>query len=397
MWQIRKFYLTEFLKTQRYFIPIMVLFLQLHRLTYTEIFILYAVNQAVVFLLEIPSGVIADQFGKKASLIFARFSLLPAFVLFALADNFWLFLVAMVFMGVNKAFKSGTHKAYIYDYVEQNQTGVTFTEVIGTGKFWARLSEGLACAAGGAIAGRYGFNSVFLFALGPAVANCVNVLTYSRIEEKHKVSKFSLKSHFSHICGSVGQICASSMVWRIIVNAAIFAFCLEASEVFFQPYMRSLEIRVEFIGLIYTAVFIVTAFGSRYAHVPEKWFTRADIANTVGWLAVIPLLVLGFRFVSVGGVFLFAAIVFMRNVRRPPVITELNRHIESSNRATILSIDALFRALLALAFLPVVGKVADKISVHSALFILCGALVVNQILFSIPKSIPEEAGGNESQ
>ena len=94
---------------------------------------------------------------------------------------------------------------------------------------------------------------------------------------------------------------------------------------------------------------------------------------------------------------LFAAIVFMHNVRRPPVITELNRHIESSNRATILSIDALFRALLALAFLPVVGKVADKISVHSALFILCGALVVNQILFSIPKSIPEEAGGNESQ
>ncbi len=397
MWQIRKFYLTEFLKTQRYFIPVMTLFLLFYRLSYTEIFILYAVNQAVVFLLEIPSGVVADQFGKKASLIFSRFILLPAYVLFALADNFWLFLVAMVILGVNKAFKSGTHKAYIYDYVEQNRTEVTFTEVIGAGKFWARLGEALACAAGGAIAGRYGFSSVFLFALGPAVINCINALTYAKIEEKHKVSKFSLKSHFGHICGSVGQICSSSMVWRIIVNAAIFAFCLTAAEVFFQPYMKALDIRLEFIGLIYTAVFVVTAFGSRYAYVPEKWFTRMDIANIIGWLAIIPLLLLGFRLVSVGGVFLFAGIIFMRNVRRPPVITELNRHIESSNRATILSIDALFTALLALAFLPVVGKVADTISVHSALFILCGTLAANQILFSLPKPPKEKAEEAESK
>jgi len=118
MSQIHKFYLTEFLKTQRYFIPIMILFLQFHRLSYTEIFLLYAVQSFVVFLLEIPSGVFADLFGKKAALIISRASLIPAYALFAAADNFWIFLLAMIFMALNKAFKSGTHKAYIFGYME---------------------------------------------------------------------------------------------------------------------------------------------------------------------------------------------------------------------------------------------------------------------------------------
>jgi len=385
MKQIRKFYLTEFLKTQRYFIPVMILFLQLHKLTYTEIFLLYAIQQAVVFLLEIPSGVVADQFGKRATLIFSRFCLLPAFAVFAMADGFWLFLVAMIIMGINKAFKSGTHKAYIYDYVEQSGTDISFTEVIGKGKYWARLGEALACAAGGAIAGKYGFNMVFVFALVPVVVNCVNALTYAKIEEKHKVSRFSLKSHFGHIFESFKHIREKRIVYRIILNSAVFAFCLKASGMFFQPYMRDVNIRVELIGLIYTAVFIVTAFGSRYAYLLEKKFTRANIANVIGWLAVIPLLVLGFRFISIGGVFLFAGIIFIRNVRRPPVITELNRHIESGNRATILSIDALFTALLALAFLPVVGYLSDTILVHNTLLILGGVLVLNQALLHIPR------------
>jgi len=397
MWQIRKFYLTEFLKTQRYFIPIMILFLQFHKLTYTEIFVLYAIQKAVVFLLEIPSGVFADQFGKKISLVFSRFCILPAYAVFAVADNFWLFLIAMVLMGVNKAFKSGTHKAYIYDYVEQNGTDISFTEVIGKGKFWARVGEALACAAGGVIAQKYGYGRVFMFALVPALLNCINALTYEKIEEKHKVSKFSLKSHFGHIFGSLGDIKSNRIVYRIIINSAIFAFCLDASEKFFQPYMQHVDIPVKCFGFIYAATFIVTAFGSRYAYLFEKKFSRANIVNVIGWFAVLPVLLLGLRFVSVAGVFLFLAIIFIRNVRRPPMITELNKHILSRKRATILSIDALFSALMALAFLPVVGYVSDALSEHSALLILAGVLVINQILFSIPPSEDKPAEPAETE
>ncbi|MHC4660907.1 MAG: MFS transporter [Planctomycetota bacterium] len=382
--QIRRFYITEFLKTQRYFIPVMILLLQFHKLSYTEIFVLYAINSTVVFLLEIPSGVFADQFGKKASLVFSRFCLIPAYLTFAIADTFWLFLIAMILTGVNKAFKSGTHKAYIYDYAGQNKVDVTFSEIIGKGKFWSRIGEAFACAVGGVIASKYGFNTVFLFALAPATLNIINALTYSRIEEKHKATEFKLKSHFNHVCDSLREIRDKKIVYRIIINAAIFSFCLEAAEKFFQPYMERMEIPIMWFGYIYMGVLLVSAFGTRYAYVFEKKFTRNRIANTMGWLAVIPVVVVGLKFTSAAGIFLFMSIIFLRTVRRPAVITELNCHIPSSKRATILSIDALSKALLALLLLPVVGYLSDVFSIQVAMLILGGLLLINQLFFSIP-------------
>jgi MFS family permease len=386
MSQIHKFYLTEFLKTQRYFIPIMILFLQFHKLSYTEIFLLYAIQSFVVFLSEIPSGVFADQFGKKAALIISRASLIPAYSLFAVADNFWVFLLAMIFIALNKAFKSGTHKAYIFDYVEQNPSKISPSEVFGKNKFWARMGEALASAAGGFIAARLGFHVVFVFALIPAFVNLINALTYEKIQEKHRVKKFSLSMHFKHIGDSLVEIKGKKIVQRLIINSAIFVSCMEASEKFFQPYMMEAQIPIEWFGIVYMVILIITAFGSRYAYLFETKFRRTDIANVSGWIGVVPFVILGLEFVSISGIFLFFIILFLKSARRPAMITELNTHISSAKRATILSSDSLFRALFLLAFLPIIGHLSDSFSIYTAMLIIGVLLFLNQIFFWIPAS-----------
>lgn len=386
MTQIHKFYLTEFLKTQRYFIPIMILFLQFHELTYTEIFLLYAIQSFVVFLLEIPSGVFADLFGKKAALVISRASLIPAYSLFAVADSFWIFLLAMIFMALNKAFKSGTHKAFIFDYMEHNPSKITPSEVFGKNKFWARMGEALASAAGGLIAARLGFPIVFVFALIPALVNLFNALTYGKIQEKHTVTKFSLSLHFKHIGESLVEIKGNKIVQRLIVNSAIFVSCMEASEKFFQPYMVEARIPIEWFGFVYMIILIITAFGSRYAYLFETKFRRTDIANVSGWIGIVPFVILGLEFVSISGIILFFIILFLKSARRPAMITELNTYISSAKRATILSTESLFRALFLLAFLPIIGHLSDSFSIYMAMLIIGILLFLNQIFFWIPRS-----------
>jgi MFS family permease len=392
MSQIHKFYLTEFLKTQRYFIPIMILFLQFHRLSYTEIFLLYAIQSFVVFLLEIPSGVFADLLGKKAALIISRASLIPAYALFAAADNFWIFLLAVIFIALNKAFKSGTHKAYIYDYLKQRQSKTIPSEVFGKNKFWARLGEAMASAAGGLIAAKLGFHVVFLFALIPALVNLINALTYEKIQEKHHVKKIGFSVHFKHIGESLVEIKGTKIVQRLIINSAIFVACMEASEKFFQPYMVEAQIPIEWFGIVYMVILIITAFGSRYAYLIETKFRRTDIANFSGWIGVVPFVILGLEFVSVSGIFLFFIILFLKSVRRPGMITELNTHISSAKRATILSTDSLFRALFLLAFLPIIGHLSDSFSIYTAMLIIGILLFVNQTFFRIPRSSKNKNG-----
>ena len=182
------------------------------------------------------------------------------------------------------------------------------------------------------------------------------------------------------------------IVQRLIINSAIFVSCMEASEKFFQPYMVEAQIPIEWFGIVYMIILVITAFGSRYAYLIEAKCRRTVIANISGWIGVIPFVILGLEFVSISGIFLFFIILFLKSSRRPGMITELNTHISSAKRATILSTDSLFRSLFLLAFLPIIGHLSDSFSIYTAMLIIGILLFLNQIFFRIPRSPKNQKG-----
>ncbi len=384
--QIGRFYLTEFLKTQRYFIPIMILFLQLSKLSYTEIFILYAIESTVVFLMEIPSGILADRLGKKLILIISRSFLIPAYLLFYFADSFTFFLTAMIFLGMNKAFKSGTHKAYIYDYLKQTGSKISPSEVFGKGKFWGRMGEALSSLIGGWIAIKFGYNSVFLFTLIPSVINVLNAVTYEKIEENANNENKISTGIIPHLSGAIKELKENGLVLRLIINSSIFMICAETIEIYFQPYMKNVDIPLKWFGIIYTVIFILTAFGSRYAYLTEKVLSRASITNITGWLGFIPLLLLGLKINSYFIVLLFFILFFLRHVRRPAITTEINDNISSKSRATILSVNSFFRSVMKIILLPILGYISENSTIYISIMILAALLLLNQIFFRIPET-----------
>ena len=67
---IYKMYLVNFLKNLQFFGAVAIpFFLDWAKADYTRIFILQASFMFWVFVLEIPTGVVADKFGRKASII----------------------------------------------------------------------------------------------------------------------------------------------------------------------------------------------------------------------------------------------------------------------------------------------------------------------------------------
>ncbi len=383
--QINRFYLTEFLKTQRYFIPIMILFLQFSKLSYTQIFILYTIESAIVFIMEIPSGVMADRLGKKSILILARSFLIPAYILFFFADNFLLFIPAMIFLGLNKAFKSGTHKAFIYDYLKQTGSKISPSEVFGKGKFWGRIGEALSSLFGGWIAMKFGYNFVFLFTLIPSAINVLNAVTYERIEENINNGKSFSPGITPHLSSTLKELKENKLVKKLIINSSIFMICAETLEIYFQPYMVNVNVPLQWFGAIYTTIFIITAFGSRYAYLAEVKFSRTNIANFTGWFGFIPLLLLGLNINSRFIIFLFFLVFFLRHIRRPAITTEINENISSGNRATILSANSFFRSALKLVLLPVIGFITEISTIYVSILILSTILLLNQIFFNIPE------------
>ena len=123
--QYFKFCSYGFLKNLRFFDAFLLLFFLESGITYTQIGILYAIKEIVINVSEIPSGILADTFGRKKSLIVAFLLYIFSFLIFYYFNTFYLFILAIILYGIGDAFRTGTHKGMIMDYLAINTSNST--------------------------------------------------------------------------------------------------------------------------------------------------------------------------------------------------------------------------------------------------------------------------------
>ncbi|MFW5746646.1 MAG: MFS transporter, partial [Nanoarchaeota archaeon] len=323
--QVSKFYLTSFLKNQTYFTPVFVLFLQFYHLDFQQIFWILTIGSIVAFVIEIPTGVIADLYGKRRSIIVSKLLIFLSYLVFGFSTTFWWFVLAQVVYELGQAFRSGTETAYTFEYLEQNGRTPSYTEVKGKQKFWARTGEAAATALGGWIAARLGFNWVFLLAAIPALVNLLLAFTWEKIREHE--GKVGLRTSVRHAWRAAGSLISGKPVLRITINIMLFTAALAAANTFIQPYMVDAGIDVEAFGLVYAAALIITALAVRYSFLVEQRYGRCRIMNALTLLAAVPAAIIGAGYVSYLGVGLFFAIVIVENIRSPVANNMFHRRI----------------------------------------------------------------------
>ena len=380
--QITKFYIASFLKNQTYFVPVFVVLLEFYHLTLSEIFLVIAIGNAVSFIAEIPTGVFADHYGKKKSLILARFLILIAFIVYGLSKDFWIFVLAESIYKLGNSFRTGTEVAYIYDYIEQKKPKATYAEVKGKQKFYARIGEAIASLAGGFIAAKLGLNYVFFISAIPVFINLLFTLTWIDIKETKQ--NLSIANSVSHLKKSFSDICKSDLL-KITLNITFFTAILLSALTFLQPYMQELNIPIELFGVIYSVSLFISAIAVRYAYVIEKKFGEIRSINRLTFLAIVPLFILGLGYSSILGIALFFLLIIIENFRSPIANSLFHEKITSERRATLGSILSQAKSLGNMALLPLVGVIANKNSVATALLFLGGLMICNWIFFKIKK------------
>ena len=132
-----RFSLYGFLKNQRYFEPFLVLALLEKGMSFFAIGGLIAFRELATNLFEIPSGSIADLLGRRRAMLVSFGAYLLSFVLFWLAQQpVWLW-PAMLLFSVGEAFRTGTHKAMIFEWLRQQGRTSEKTKVYGHTRSWS--------------------------------------------------------------------------------------------------------------------------------------------------------------------------------------------------------------------------------------------------------------------
>lgn len=114
-----------------------------------EIAVLNSLWGLSAFLLEIPTGILADHWDRKKMLVCAGLFLMMAYFFWFLMPHFWGFLLGLIFRSLSLAFSSGTAQAYIYDYLVQEGQQDQFEKIWGRFRAANLIGTGLAWMIGG--------------------------------------------------------------------------------------------------------------------------------------------------------------------------------------------------------------------------------------------------------
>lgn len=403
--QVWKFCFYGFLKNLKFFEPYLYVYLLGTGINLFQIGLLFSIKEAVIYVFEVPSGIFADYYGKKNELVLCFLFYIFSFFLFFLSGSFIIIVCAMIFFGLGEAFRSGTHKAMIYSYLERKSWFQEKTFVYGRTRSFSMLGSAISALFSVIIILNLpSLRWIFLFSILPYMINFGLILSYpSFLNEKQKTS-FRINSFFTLSIRQIRSIFNKADLVRIIFSSSVFDGVFQVIKDYIQPIMILLitgtglillpGLGVEnninvILGIVYFFFYIFSSAASRNVY-------RLNKFKNTNKLLDISFYILAFFMIAVflfmipdflpGIIFLFFIMYIVKNARKPLVVDAAGDIMKKNERATTLSVNSQFKSLIFIILSPIFGLMAEKISI-SAAFLFTGIfLILVNFLFISKKS-----------
>lgn len=365
---IKKNYIFTFVANLNFTHGLWMIYLAFKGMTLTQIGLLEAIFHITSFLMEVPTGSVADIFGRKTSRIAGRFFSLGSILFLILSNNFYLFALSFVFSALSYNLESGAGEALLYDSMKSIGKSNNYMRTVG-------IQEGIYQAAAvasfiiGGFIGTYDYYLAFWIAAGIIVSTIIYSFSFTEppVEEK----KYGLKNPIS---GLINQTKDSFMViltqkkvaFLMIFTQSFLAFC---TCIFFylQNFWKTIGYTEFEIGIFLSIGSVIAGITGTQVYKLEKVLKEKKI------LIILPLI----GILSMWGVALLEnkVIFFVVNSVIDSMLfvatnDYINKLIPSRNRATVISFGSMMFSFIMIIIFPVFGKIADVFSFGIAFMIL---------------------------
>ena len=243
-------------------VPIEKLFMTEIGFDAASVGVMAAAYAAVVPLLEVPSGILADRWSRRWVLVLACLALLVSSLIGGLSHNVITYVIAAMVLGLYFACSSGTVDSVVYDtVVEETGSNEAYEKWIGRTRAVESAAFVLSALAGGVLA-QYTSERFTYFATVPLVG--LAVIGFLRFHEPRLHQAADRVSLRSHIALTFRTMITSRIVLRVLLLAAtagllsqaVFEFgplwlvALAAPAVLYGPYWATLVSTLGVGGLL---------------------------------------------------------------------------------------------------------------------------------------------------
>jgi MFS family permease len=331
-----------------------------------------AVFAVVIILLEVPTGWLADIWGRRMTLLAASTICFLGYLLVFTASGFWSAVVGQAVIGIGVALNSGTPSAMLYDTLLSGGRADEYRKREGL-----RHGLGLYAVALGSVIGGIAYQSnhnlpfwLELSVLAISLITClfmrepdrhVRAIEKNPFHDMMETMRYTLRGH-----KDIGAL--------IVLTALIFS----STKLFLwaqQPYYADLRIPESIYGFLLAGAMLGGGLGGHFGHL--FWRSWQGLAVVKGLILVITgiSIAAGCALTHAGfGALLLCATIW--GFGWPRVQETINHAVGSERRATILSTASLMISLAFIPFSLLLGWIQEIHSITTALLLHGGLIAI---------------------
>lgn len=334
------------------------------------------VLEGVLFIFEVPTGVVADTYSRRLSVLIGIFLWGIAFLIEGSFANFGAILVAQAVMALGWAFNSGALEAWVAGEVGEENLGPTFLRASQASRF----AQAAAIVTSVAIATiqlniPILLTGIGLFILGGYMVFAMKETAFTSIPKEEREGWRDVKRTF---LSGTKVVKASPVLVIFLVLAVVTGASSEGmdrlGEIHFLknfafPDIGNLQ-PVVWFGFIDLVLLVLGVIATQLI---IKRVDTNDHAKVARVLVVFSgLQVVGVLAFALAGSFVFALLAYwgmrlFRSIASPLYDTWLTQSIDPRVRATVLSMASQADAIGQVAGGPAVGWIGTAVSIRAAL------------------------------
>jgi hypothetical protein len=328
---------------------------------------------------EVPTGIVADTYGRKTSLVAGVALMSLSIFAWALAPTVLLIVLAYAGLAIGVTFLSGAEDAFFFESIQITGRANSYTRLVGL----AGATMLGATAVGSAVSGLFASVDLilpFLIAGVSLLATLGTVLTFKEPQVEEKGVGQTRTSYREILRQSFTLMRARPVLRSPMLYLAIVPMVALVMETFFlQPQAVRLGVPIAGIGMLVMATQFTNMAGSTWADKIATRLGEGRVLFIIPGIIVISLILLA-AFQVFFSLLWIAVISFVTAVLRPLVLNRIQSQVSDNVRATILSMESLMATMLLTVSEPILGVIADRAGLPTAYVTLAAGLGVLVLL-----------------
>ncbi|MDF2670082.1 MAG: transporter [Paenibacillus sp.] len=303
---------------------------------YTEI--IFALT---VVLFEVPTGIIADKWGRKQMIVVSALLGCCEFLILVFATEFWHFALVVFLAAIGSAASSGAENALLYDSLASVGKEHAFEKYVGRLNAIDITSTMIAALCGGLLASRFGYEfNYWLSFVGMLVSLCLTLTLIEPAASNQDDEEDQQIPIRTYITASVRLFRHNRGVLLVLLSGMVTGAAINFIDEFWQIYLDRLDIPVIYFGLFSAVIFLLRLPGNLLAYMLKSRFSYRLLLSTVA-----AVLAVGFMYLSLfqgySGLAAMFVICLFAGIIEPLAAGYLHHRMDSTMRATMGSFQSL--------------------------------------------------------